>query len=125
MRILAIVGALATGAVLIIVGAGGAIWYTKSPTQEEAAPPVAERAAEHSDPVRSGAEQIELATVRQLLALVDAERRAVMLESPENFSNFVEQERANQAVLTAAYANSAIRSTASSLTSLRVRFHPM
>ncbi len=119
MRILAIVGALLTGAALIIVGAGGAIWYTKSSTQEEAVPAVAERAAEPNDPVRSGAEQIELETVRQLLALVDAERRAAVLESTENFSNFIEQERANQAVLTAAYANSADRNDAVSTLMLR------
>ncbi len=119
MRILPIVGALLTSAVLIIVGAGGAVLYGHSSTQEQTITAASEPVERQRETPRAGAEEIALETIRQLLGLIDGERRAAILESTENFSNFVKQERANQAVLTAAYANSADRNDAVSTLMLR------
>lgn len=119
MRILPIVGALLVGAMLILVGAGGAMWYAKLAPADEATRGGPEPVEQASDPVRAGVTEIELDTVRQLLSLVDHERRAAILESSENFAKFVQQERANQAVLTAAYENSADQNDAVSTLMLR------
>lgn len=43
----------------------------------------------------------------EVLAIIDAPRRAEILKSPDVFKQFVEQEALNQAVLKAAYANKA------------------
>ncbi len=126
MRILAIIGVLLMGALLIIVGAGGAMWYAKRVAPPDAAAngaagssvPVP-AATENPAPAKSGADEIKQETVRQLLALVDAERRAAILDSQEVFEKFVEQEKANQAVLAAAYANGADRNDAVATLMLR------
>ena len=107
------------GAVLIIVGAGGAIWYAKYSPVQQAVPTTPAPAEQNPEPIRSGAEEIELEAVRHLLVLVDAERRDAIIDSAENFATFVQQERANQAVLSAAYANSADRNDAVSTLMLR------
>lgn len=101
MRILAIIGALLLGALLIFVGAFGARWFGSSdaPAPE---PVVSPPAAEAGVP-----DALDLRTVRELLLVVDAARRAEILGSPERFAQFVDQETLNQAVLRAAYANGA------------------
>ena len=107
MRILPIIGAVLAGVLLIFVGAGAAIWYTGwQPAEPGSEPPVAS-VAEAAPDARRGDERIELDTLRQLLQLVEGTRREAILESADVFARFVEQERANQAVLTAAYANDA------------------
>jgi parvulin-like peptidyl-prolyl isomerase len=120
LRILAIIGALLMGVVLIFVGAGGAMWYAKRAAPMPA--PVAGSApaeAPRREPPRSGASEIEIETVRQLLALVQPERRNAVLDSSDAFAQFVQQERANQAVLTAAYKNAADRNDAVATLMLR------
>lgn len=112
MRILAIIGALLSGVLLIFVGAGGAMWYaqrhvTPAPAVSAVAPQAAPDASSEARQARSGSSEIDLEAIRELLALVDAERREAILAAPEVFARFVEQERASQAVLTAAYANGA------------------
>lgn len=124
MRILPIIGVAAGSALLIFVGAGAAYWYGKQTAvvpveaaeKDPVEPPRTEQAAE---PARSGASAIEIDMLRQLLTLVDAERREAILASPEVFAQFVEQERASQAVLTAAYANAADRNDAVAALMLR------
>lgn len=117
MRILPIIAAALVGVLLIFVGAGGALWYTG---REAAAPePVVEEAVETGSDPRRGAERIELDMLRDLLRLVEASRRDAILESADVFARFVEQERANQAVLTAAYANDADRNAAVATLMLR------
>jgi peptidylprolyl isomerase len=123
LKLVPIIGVALAGALLIIVGAGGAIWYTgqaagTGPAIAEAGDAV--RVAEGDVPdARRGAERIELDTLRQLLQLVEATRSDAILESTEVFARFVEQERANQAVLTAAYANDADRNAAVATLMLR------
>lgn len=125
MRIFTIIGIALAGAALVAAGAGGAIWYVAQqpapvpqPLKTAAAvsppKPVPERQAP-----RRGAAVIELETLRQLLSLVDAPKREAVLKSPEIFSRFVEQERASQAVLTAAYENGADRNEAVAAVMLR------
>ena len=106
MRILAIIGAVLLGALLIFVGAFGARWFASS--VNGAGPPVVE-------PVLSieagGADAIpttlNLDSIRELLAVIDVNRRGKILDSAETFEQFVHQETRNQAVLTAAFANGA------------------
>lgn len=100
MRILAIIGALLLGALLIFVGAFGARWFGAAdlPSPE---PVVAPTRAE------APPDTLDLAAMRELLMVVDAGRRGEILASPEAFARFVEQEVQNQAVLRAAYANGA------------------
>lgn len=117
MRILPIIAAALAGVVLIFVGAGAALWYTGRPAV--APEPVIEEAPETASDPRRGAERIELDMLRDLLRLVDASRRDAILESADVFARFVEQERANQAVLTAAYANDADRNPAVATLMLR------
>jgi len=125
LRILAIIGALLIGVVLIFVGAAGAMWFAKQDDSPgtgpiDAAPANTQVSTEATAaPHRSGAEEIEMEMVRQLLSLVDAERRDAILDSPEVFGKFIQQERANQAVLTAAYANAADRNEAVATLMLR------
>ncbi len=119
LRILAIVGVLLLGAMLILVGAGGALWWAKQSPPDQAAVSAAGPGEPAVISERAGAKQIELETVHQLLSLVDHDRRAAILETPENFAKFVQQERANQAVLTAAYENAADHNDAVSTLMLR------
>lgn len=113
MRILPIIGTALAALLLIFVGAAGTFWYTKQASSAVApaleAGPVAEEPEPTAAQTRTGADQIDLGTLRELLALVDPARRDAILESADVFGRFIEQERANQAVLTAAYANSADR----------------
>lgn len=125
MRILPIIGAALAAVLLIFVGAGGAIWYTgkqsaqTGPGAGAVTEVVTESAGNATPDARRGAERIELDTLRQLLQLVEASRRDAILGSAEVFGRFVEQERANQAVLTAAYANDADRNAAVATLMLR------
>ena len=114
MRIVPIFGALLLAALLIFVGATGALWYQNHVAQkpETGTAPPAPAAASTPAARRSGADVIEMETLRELLALVDAQRRRAILDSRDIFERFIEQERANQAVLTAAYANAADRNEA-------------
>ncbi|TDJ62367.1 MAG: hypothetical protein E2O36_04855 [Proteobacteria bacterium] len=113
LRILAVTGALLGGVMLMVAGAGGAMWYAR----HGGFPGVSSSVAT-TEPVstseqvssKSGAKEIELAMLRQLLALVAAKRRDTILASSDVFAKFVQQERSNQAVLTAAYANAADQS---------------
>ncbi len=117
MRILPIIAAALIGVLLIFVGAGAAWWYIERRAPAPA-PAVEAPVATTPDP-RRGAERIELDMLRDLLRLVEASRRDAILESSDVFARFVEQERANQAVLTAAYANDADRNAA--VTTLMLR----
>lgn len=117
LRILPIIAAALAGVLLIFVGAGAALWYVdRQATAPQAV--VAEPVETGADP-RRGAERIELDMLSDLLRLVDAGRRDAILESADVFARFVEQERANQAVLTAAYANDADRNAAVATLMLR------
>lgn len=123
MRILPILAAGIIAVALISIGAAGAWWYAQQGSQTSlatsdsasgepdatASPPTA---GAKSVTNRTGASRIELDMLRQLLALVDAPRREKIVSSADVFAQFIEQERASQAVLTAAYANSADRNDA-------------
>ena len=50
---------------------------------------------------------LNLKLIRELLAVIDVNRRGKILDSAETFDQFVHQETLNQAVLTAAFANGA------------------
>ncbi len=107
MRLLAIVGAVLLGALLIFLGAFGARWFVP-PTGD--ATPAVEIAAPTppSPPVeRAVARELDLESLRELLAVLDAGRKSQILDSKEVFEKFVMQETLNQAVLAAAYANGA------------------
>lgn len=90
------------GALLIFVGAFGARWL--APADGAAVAPVTVKAAVSP---RAGKSELDLKTLRELLAVLDAQRRGQILESTDNFKKFVSQETINQAVLAAAYANGA------------------
>jgi peptidylprolyl isomerase len=119
LRILAIFGALALGALLIFAGAAGAIWYTKQQADGivvgDSGPdsPAVPGVAASSPPVQAGGpapgftDKVGLEKVRSLLAVLDEERRTAIVDSEERFGEFVRSEAANQSVLTAAYANAA------------------
>ncbi len=119
MRILPIIAAALVGVLLIFVGAGAAMWYTDRLAPGPQPQPVVEDVVEPAPDARRGAERIEPDMLRELLRLVEASRRDAILESPDVFARFVEQERANQAVLTAAYANDADRNAAVATLMLR------
>ncbi|MEQ8661688.1 MAG: peptidylprolyl isomerase [Gammaproteobacteria bacterium] len=107
MRLLAIVGAVLLGALLIIVGALGARWL--APPGADAAAPVELRDAAPA-PAAGGTDfsaGIDRDTIGELLAVLGAQQRAQILDSPELFERFVRQETVNQSVLAAAYANGA------------------
>lgn len=118
MRILPILATGLIAAALISVGAAGTWWYAQQGSQVSLEASEAESIASSattvttSDANRTGASRIELDMLRQLLALVDATRREQILQSADVFAQFIEQERASQAVLTAAYANAADRNDA-------------
>ncbi len=106
MRLLAIVGAVLLGALLIILGALGARWLAPPPDT------VPSRAVELREPeTATGAARFEAGidqrTLGELLAVLGAQQRAQILDSPELFERFVRQETINQSVLAAAYANGA------------------
>ncbi len=105
MRILAVVGAVLIGALLLFLGAWGARWLAPAPSDGDAAVEITPTASEQrSEP---GTGKLDLATVRELLALLEPAQRGQILESPESFARFINQETLNQAVLAAAYANGA------------------
>lgn len=107
MRLLAIVGAVLLGALLIIVGALGARWLAP-PASDPAAPVELRAPADAPADNRAGfAAAIDRKTIGELLAVLGAQQRAQILESPELFERFVRQETVNQSVLAAAYANGA------------------
>jgi peptidylprolyl isomerase len=103
VKIAAFVGAVLLGALLILLGALGARWLGPP---AGGAPPGA-GASTAGSPVRALSPALDLATVRELLAVIEPGRRREILASEENFSRFVEQERISQSVLAAAYANGA------------------
>ena len=105
MRILAVLGAVLLGGLLIFVGAFGARWFAPDDGTTDA--PVVQ--ATTKGPSDSPAMQttLDLKSIRELLAVIEARRRAQILDSGETFEQFVHQETLNQAVLTAAYANGA------------------
>ncbi|MDA0821566.1 MAG: hypothetical protein O3C28_03975 [Proteobacteria bacterium] len=106
MKILAIVGPILLGSSLMIVGAAGAYWYLEA---NDTAVQKHERALEKEPTTRTTnvPKRIDREGIRQLLAFMDEARRTAILNSEEEFNAFVEQERANQAVLVAANANQA------------------
>jgi parvulin-like peptidyl-prolyl isomerase len=106
LRILAIIGAVLLGALLIFVGAFGARWFMlpENGGGTPAVEPVASNAAGGADSVPT---TLDLESIRELLAVIDANRRRQILDSRETFEQFVRQETVNQSVLTAAYANGA------------------
>ncbi|MEM7541506.1 MAG: peptidylprolyl isomerase [Pseudomonadota bacterium] len=101
MRILSILGAMLLGALLIFVGASGARWLGNSDERGEQAAVV-----EPPQSVTFDA-NIDAEALKQLLLVVDLPRRQQILNSPELFAQFVAQEKANQSVISAAYANNA------------------
>ena len=121
MRILAILGALVLGAALICVGAGGAIWYAKQQTHDSSTNTstltsvtpeagsgglraMTDTDRPGSDPVL---DHIDLEKIKDLLSLLDSDRRHAIVNSPERFAQFVRLEATNQSILKAAHANSA------------------
>lgn len=103
MRIAAIIGAIVLGAALILLGAFGARWL--NPASDAAVETVPAPDADTSTTIAPSA--LDRNTVRELLAVLDSQRRSQILESQEEFERFVAQETLNQAVLKAAYANGA------------------
>ncbi|MCB1746446.1 MAG: peptidylprolyl isomerase [Gammaproteobacteria bacterium] len=109
MRLIPVIGAVALGALLILVGAFGARWLSP-PDADGTVELVQEPAVAPTD---SGFHaHIDLAALRELMAVLPAQQRAQILDDADNFSKFVEQETVNQAVLAAAYANGADRNEA-------------
>ncbi|MEX2482027.1 MAG: peptidylprolyl isomerase [Gammaproteobacteria bacterium] len=104
MRILAVVGAVLLGALLIILGAFGARWLAPA---GGAASPAVVGSAPGSEDAESFDARLDVQTLRELLAVIGPEQRAQILDSEDNFDRFVRQEILNQAVLAAAYANGA------------------
>jgi hypothetical protein len=90
----------------MIVGAAGAYWYLEA---NDTAVQKHEQSVENEPTTRATnvPKRIDREGIRQLLAFMDEARRTAILNSDEEFSAFVEQERANQAVLVAANANQA------------------
>ena len=106
MRILPTAGSILVGSLLICVGAGGAYWYLDaSRTAGDEPQPVVE--LQVTTPIVKTPKRIDRDAIWQLLALTDEARRTAILNSEDAFKAFVEQERANQAVLLAANANQA------------------
>ena len=109
MRLIPVIGAVALGALLILVGAFGARWL--SPPDADGTVELVQEPA--VAPMDSGFHaHIDLAALRELMAVLPAQQRAQILDDADNFSKFVEQETVNQAVLAAAYANGADRNEA-------------
>jgi hypothetical protein len=106
VRILAIVGPVLVGLLLIAVGAAGAYWYLEASNTaiDEPEMDVEKDSTKGSIDTRK---RIDRDAIRQLLAFTDHGRRSAILNSDEHFNAFVEQERANQAVLVAANVNQA------------------
>lgn len=109
MKNLSTPAALLFGALLIIVGALGQR-YLVSPGAS--APPEAPPAVSGQATVKDGEATVAPAALDarllgEVLSIVDAPRRNEILNSAENFKQFVHQETLNQAVLKAAYANQA------------------
>lgn len=105
MRLLAVIGALICGALLIALGAAGSRWLVPSP----APPPATSDSAAAKPAERADVPALAVGTLGELLAVVDAPRREQVLGSAEPFADFVRQEARNSAVLAAAYANQADR----------------
>lgn len=105
MRVLAVFGAVLLGGLLIFVGAFGARWF--APDSGQPGTPVVQPTAKGAGAGASIPSTLDLTSVRELLAVIEARRRLQILESAETFEQFVHQETLNQAVLTAAYANGA------------------
>jgi len=103
LRVFAIVGAILVGALLIFIGAFGARWLSPEPGATQQSSP----AAVVSGEVPAPKQQLDLDNLRELLAVLDSERRSQILDSEDNFKRFVDQETLNQAVLAAAYSNGA------------------
>ena len=109
MRFLAIVGAVLLGALLIFLGAFGARWL--APTDPGASAPAV------LDKREPGAQtafepSLDVQTLRELLNVAGEPQRTQIIDSKDNFAQFVRQETLNQAVLAAAYANGADRNEA-------------
>ena len=105
MRILAIIGAVLLGALLMFVGALTARWWGQPGSEAPTAAGTAEPLAVSGSPARPAT--LDLQTVRELLAVLEPARRAAILNSAETFGQFVQQETVNQSVMAAAYANGA------------------
>ena len=104
MKVLAIAGAVLLGALLIFLGASGAR-YLAPAEGDGGAVEVTPAAATTTPAVSSGT--LDLQTITELLAVLDANRRNQIIDSKENFEKFVTQETLNQSVLAAAYGNGA------------------
>ena len=105
MRILAVLGAVLLGGLLIFVGASGARWFALDDGTTGA--PVVQATAEGLSASAATLTTLDLKSIRELLAVIEAQRRTQILNSGETFEQFVHQETLYQAVLTAAYANGA------------------
>lgn len=108
MKIPALFGAVLLGALLILVGAMGARWLAPLTPATAPAPGVVPMAGAETKSPRA----LDLATVRELLRVVEPARRREILASDEAFEQFIEQESLSQSVLAAAYANGAEDSAA-------------
>jgi peptidylprolyl isomerase len=109
MRLIPVLGAVALGALLILIGAFGARWL--SPPGTECAVELVETQVSAA-PTAEFHAHIDVAALGELLAVLPAQQRAQILDDEDNFARFVEQETVNQAVLAAAYANGADRNEA-------------
>ena len=105
MRILAVFGAVLLGGLLIFVGAFGARWF--APDANTKGTPVVQQTAQGAASSTATVTALDLKSIRELLAVIEARQRQQILDSAETFAQFVHQETMNQAVLTAAYANGA------------------
>ncbi|MGE0483436.1 MAG: peptidylprolyl isomerase [Gammaproteobacteria bacterium] len=109
MRLIPVLGAVALGALLILIGAFGARWL--GPSDAEGTVELVDKPAAPA-PTTAFEAHIDVDALRELLAVLPAQQRAQILDDADNFAKFVEQETVNQAVLAAAYANGADRNEA-------------
>ncbi|MBT8446893.1 MAG: peptidylprolyl isomerase [Gammaproteobacteria bacterium] len=113
MRLLAVLGVIVLGVVLLGAGAGGALWMTGAgpfATGAGEAEPVPAAPVASGPGVAAGIagkETLEIKDIETLLGALDPARRGQIVDSMEAFGQFVEQEALNQSVIRAALANDA------------------
>jgi len=106
LRVLVIAGAILLGALLIFIGAFGARWLAPAEGDEQAPITVTKTPLQLASSALVKRE-LDLDAMRELLAVLDPERRNQVIDYSEIFEKFVKQETLNQAVLAGAYANGA------------------
>ncbi|MCP5145416.1 MAG: peptidylprolyl isomerase [Gammaproteobacteria bacterium] len=101
MRAAELIGGAVFGAALLAAGAAATLWYTgRSSTTTQ--PEVASASPAAAVTTRDSVSQSD---IEQLLSVLDAEQRARVVGTAEQFAQFVEQEAASQSIIRAATAN--------------------